>query len=86
MSVTASGTGTVIFGEAGSSSTEQFTGEWKKTFTGDDAKKFLTFSVTGDFTGGDDQKLSCAVTKNGKEVSHKEATGAAASVFCSTNG
>lgn len=84
LQATASGQGTALYGESGSSSTESFTQNWSKTFTGDDAKKFMTVSVTGDFTAGDDQKVSCTIIKNGKQISHKEASGAAGSAFCST--
>jgi cytoskeletal protein RodZ len=83
---TSSGEGTVIWGEAGSSNTEKFQGTWNKTITGEDAKKGYTVSVTGDFMGGNDQKVTCTVLVNGQQKSHKEGSGQAGSAMCDTYG
>ena len=86
LQATATGSGSVTWGETGSSSQQSFNQAWSKTITGDDAKKGYSMIVTGDFTGGDNQKVSCTVLVNGKQKSHKEATGSGASVSCDTSG
>lgn len=86
LQATATGKGTVIWGEAGSSNTADFNGQWSKTISGEDAKKGYTISVTGDITGTDDQKVSCTVTVNGKQKSHKEGSGTSGAAMCDTYG
>ncbi|MCI1219135.1 MAG: hypothetical protein LKF99_01140 [Bifidobacterium sp.] len=86
LEATATGKGTVIWGEAGSTNTEDFNGQWSKTISGDDAKKGYTISVTGDFMGASDQKVSCTVTVNGQQKSHKEGSGTSGSAMCDTYG
>ncbi|PLS28636.1 hypothetical protein [Bifidobacterium parmae] len=82
LQATATGNGTVIWTKSGSSNTEQFSGSWSKTFTGDETKDLTGVSVTGDVMGGNDQKVTCKVIVNGEEKDSKEATGAAGSAFC----
>lgn len=79
---TATGNGTVIWTRQGSSNTEQFSGTWSKTFTGDEAKDLTGVSVTGDIMGGNDQKVTCKVIVNGEQKDAKEASGSAGSAHC----
>lgn len=86
MEATATGKGTVIWGEAGSTNTEDFNGQWSKTISGEDAKKGYTLTVSGDFMGGNDQKVGCTITVNGQQKSHKEGSGTSGSALCDTYG
>lgn len=86
MRATSTGKGTATWGEAGSTNQEDFTSTWSKTISGEDAKKGYTLTVMGDVMGGNDQKVSCTVLVNGKQVSHKEGSGAAGSAICDTYG
>ena len=79
---TATGNGTVIWTKSGSSNTEQFSGTWSKTFTGDEAKDLTGVSVTGDIMGGNDQQVTCKIIVNGEEKDAKEAGGSAGSATC----
>lgn len=79
---TATGNGTVIWTKSGSSNTEQFSGTWSKTFTGDEAKDLTGVSVTGDIMGGNDQQVTCKIIVNGEEKDAKEAGGSAGSAMC----
>ena len=88
MQVTISnGDSEVIYGMDGGSSNETITGSWEKTITGDDAQKAWTvsaypsFNLDGDTP--DDTQVTCTITVDGKQVSHKEATGDSANVHCS---
>ena len=83
---TATGKGSVTWGEAGSTNQEQFTDTWNKTITGEEAKKGYTLTVTGDIMGGDSQKVSCTVLVNGQQKSHKTGSGSAGSALCDTSG
>lgn len=47
--------------ENGSSSSQKFSGNWSKTYTGDETKDLIMLSVSGDIMGGDDQTVSCKV-------------------------
>lgn len=82
LQATATGNGTVIWTKHGGSNTEQFNGTWSKTFTGDETKELTGLSVTGDLTGGNDQKVTCRVIVNGEEREANEGTGAAGSAYC----
>lgn len=68
--------------KAGSSSNEHFSGQWSKTYTGDEAKDLSMFSVSGDIMGGDNQQVSCKVIVNGQEKDSKDASGSAGSAMC----
>ena len=83
LQATATGNGSVMWMKNGSSNSEQFNGNWSKTFTGDEAKELNSISVSGDLTGGNDQKVTCKVIVNGEEKDAKEASGAAGNAFCS---
>lgn len=65
LQATATGNGTVMIYKAGSYSNEHFSGQWSKTYTGDEAKDLSMFSVSGDIVGGDGQQVSCKVIVNG---------------------
>ncbi|PJM75227.1 hypothetical protein CSQ87_06485 [Bifidobacterium simiarum] len=83
LQATATGEGTVMWFKNGSSNTEEFKGQWSKTFTGDEAKELTGLSVTGDvINGGNDQKMTCKVIVNGEQKDAKEATGTTGSAFC----
>lgn len=82
LQATATGNGTVMIYKAGSSSNEHFSGQWSKTYTGDEAKDLSMFSVSGDIMGGDNQQVSCKVIVNGQEKDSKGASGSAGSVMC----
>lgn len=82
LQATATGNGTVMIYKAGSSSNEHFSGQWSKTYTGDEAKDLSSFSVHGDIMGGDNQQVSCKVIVNGQEKDSKDASGSAGSVMC----
>lgn len=82
LQATATGNGSVVIYKAGSTSNENFSGSWSKTYTGDEAKDLSMFSVHGDITGGDDQKVSCKVIVNGQEKDSKDASGSAGSAMC----
>lgn len=66
----------------GSASNEHFSGQWSKTYTGDEAKGLSMFSVSGDIMGGDDQQVSCKVIVNGQEKDSKDASGSAGTATC----
>lgn len=83
---TATGKGSVIWGEAGSTHTEDFTKTWSKTITGEEAKKGYTLTVSGDLMGNDSQEVSCTVLVNGVQKSHKTGSGTAGSAMCDTSG
>ncbi|NEG54445.1 hypothetical protein [Bifidobacterium platyrrhinorum] len=82
LQATATGNGTVMWFKDGSSNTEQFSGSWSKTFTGDEAKDLNSVSVSGDLLGDDAQKVTCKVIVNGEEKESKEASGASGSAYC----
>ena len=79
---TATGNGTVMIYKDGSSSNQDFSGSWSKTYTGDEAKDLSMFSVHGDIMGGNDQQVTCKVIVNGQEKVSKDASGSAGSVMC----
>ncbi|MBQ9681460.1 MAG: hypothetical protein IJV49_03900 [Aeriscardovia sp.] len=83
---TATGRGSADWGEVGSSHTETFTKTWSKTISGEEAKKGYVLTVTGDFTGNDNQEVSCTVLVNGVQKDHKTGSGAAGSALCDTSG
>lgn len=83
---TATGKGSVVWGEAGSTHTEDFTKTWSKTITGEEAKKGYTLTVSGDLMGNDSQEVSCTVLVNGVQKSHKTGSGTAGSAMCDTSG
>lgn len=66
----------------GSSSNQDFSGQWSKTYTGDEAKGLSMFSVSGDIMGGNDQQVSCKVIVNGQEKDSKNASGSVGSAMC----
>lgn len=66
----------------GSTSNQNFSGSWSKTYTGDEAKGLSMFSVHGDIMGGDNQQVSCKVIVNGQEKDSKDASGSAGSAMC----
>mgnify|MGYP002516754153 CR=1 FL=1 len=82
LQATATGNGSVMIWENGSTSTEHFSGSWSKTYTGDEAKDLESFSVTGDVMGGDNQQMSCKVIVNGQEKVSKDGSGAMGSAHC----
>lgn len=86
LQATATGKGSVIWGEAGSTHTEDFTKTWSKTITGEEAKKGYTLTVSGDLMGNDSQEVSCTVLVNGVQKSHKTGSGTAGSAICDTSG
>lgn len=86
LQATATGKGSVIWGEAGSTHTEDFTKTWSRTITGEEAKKGYTLTVSGDFMGTDSQEVSCTVLVNGVQKSHKTGSGTAGSAMCDTSG
>ena len=72
---------------AGSSSNESAdNGVWEKVLTGKDAKKdwmiMATPKIDIDKPTPDNYKVECTITVDGKQVSHKSATGTAANVMC----
>lgn len=82
LQATATGNGTVMINENGSTSSQQFSGSWSKTYTGGETKDLTSISVTGDITGGNDQQVSCKVIVNGQEKVSKDASGAVGSAYC----
>ena len=82
LQATATGNGTVMIHKDGSTSNEHFSGQWSKTYTGDEAKDLSMFSVSGDIMGGDDQQVSCKVIVNGQEKDSKNASGSVGSATC----
>lgn len=82
LQATATGAGTAMIWENGSSSSQKFSGSWSKTYTGDEAKDLTMFSVTGDFMGGNDQQVSCKVIVDGQEKVSKDASGSAGTATC----
>ena len=82
LQTTASGEGTVMIWENGSSSSQKFSGNWSKTYTGDETKDLTMLSVSGDIMGGDDQTVSCKVIVNGQEKVSKDASGSIGSATC----
>ena len=77
LQATATGNGTVMIYKDGSSSNQDFSGSWSKTYTGDEAKDLSMFSVHGDIMGGNDQQVTCKVIVNGQEKVSKDASGSA---------
>ncbi len=72
---------------AGSSSNENSdNGVWEKVLTGKDAKKDWMIMATPKLDVNnptpDNYKVECSITVDGKQVSHKSATGSAANVMC----
>lgn len=61
-------------------------GSWEKVLTGKDAKKdwmvMASPKIDIDKPTPDDYKVECTITVDGKEVSHKTATGTTANVMC----
>lgn len=85
LKATSTGSGSVTYGPAGSSSQEKFTGDWQKDITGDAAKQTHTMTVMGEVMNQDpSQKVTCDVLVNGVSKDHKEATGSAAAVTCTS--
>lgn len=82
LQATATGNGTVMIYKDGSTSNEKFSGQWSKTYTGDEAKGLSMFSVSGDIMGGDDQQVSCKVIVNGQEKDSKNASDSVGSATC----
>lgn len=82
LQATATGNGTVMIYKDGSTSNQDFSGSWSKTYTGDEAKDLSTFSVHSDIMGGNDQQVSCKVIVNGQEKDSKEASGSTGSAMC----
>lgn len=82
LQATATGNGSVIIYENGSTSNQDFSGSWSKTYAGDEAKDLNSFSVHGDIMGGNDQQVSCKVIVNGQEKVSKDASGSAGSAMC----
>lgn len=82
LQATATGDGTAMIWENGSSSSQEFSGSWSKTYTGDEAKDLTMFSVNGDFMGGNDQQVSCKVIVDGQEKVSKDASGSAGTATC----
>lgn len=82
LQTTASGEGTVMIWENGSSSSQKFSGNWSKTYTGDETKDLTMLSVSGDIMGGDDQTVSCKVIVNGQEKVSKDTSGSIGSATC----
>lgn len=88
MQVTISnGNAEVSYGQGGGTSNETVTGQWEKTITGDDAQKDWTVSAYPSFDIDNetpaDTQVTCTITVDGKQVSHQEATGDSANVYCS---
>ena len=82
MTASATGAGTVIWGTAGSTSTEQFTGSWTKEVQAEAADTY-TLSVTGDATYGDDsQEMGCTISVDGEQKQANSATGKMGSASC----
>ena len=82
MTASASGAGTVIWGTAGSTSTEQFTGSWTKEVQAENADTY-TLSVAGDAIYGDDsQEMGCTISVDGVQKESNSATGKMGSASC----
>lgn len=82
MTASATGAGTVIWGTAGSTSTEQFTGSWTKEVQAEAADTY-TLSVTGDAIYGDDsQEMGCTISVDGEQKQANSATGKMGSASC----
>ena len=82
MTASATGAGTVIWGTAGSTSTEQFTGAWTKEVQAEAADTY-TLSVTGDAIYGDDsQEMGCTISVDGEQKQANSATGKMGSASC----
>lgn len=81
------GNAEVTYGKGGGSSNETVSGQWEKTITGDDAQKDWTLSAYPSFDIDNqtpaDTQVTCTITVDGKQVSHQEATGDNANVYCS---
>lgn len=72
---------------AGSSSNESSdNGTWEKVLTGKDAKKDWTVMATPKLDINnptpDNYQVECSISIDGKQISHKSATGTAANVMC----
>lgn len=72
---------------AGSSSNESSdNGIWEKVLTGKDAKKDWTIMATPKLDINnptpDNYQVECSISVDGKQISHKSATGTAANVMC----
>lgn len=63
-------------------SSQQFSGSWSKTYTGDEAKDLTMLSVTGDIMGDNNQQVSCKVIVDGQEKVSKDASGSAGAATC----
>ncbi|WP_421783192.1 DUF4190 domain-containing protein [Gardnerella sp. DNF01198P] len=75
---------------SGSNSNESTNnGVWEKVFTGKDAQKDWTImaspKIDVDNPTPDNYKVECSITVDGKEVSHKNATGTSANVMCTAS-
>lgn len=82
LQATATGNGTVLISKNGSTDSQQFSGSWSKTYTGDEAKGLTSIFVSGDITGGNDQQVTCKVIVNGQEKDSKSASGTVGSARC----
>ena len=83
------GNAEVTYGKDGGTSNETAAGQWEKTITGDDAQKDWTLSAYPSFDIDNetpaDTQVTCTITVDGKQVSHQEATGDNANVYCSAS-
>lgn len=75
---------------SGSNSNESTNnGVWEKVFTGKDAQKDWTIMASPKIDVNnptpDNYKVECSITVDGKEVSHKSATGTSANVMCTAS-
>ncbi|WP_133119374.1 hypothetical protein [Bifidobacterium scaligerum] len=84
MTATATGKGTVTWNAGGGISSEDFQGTWSKTFTGEDAKKWMSLTVSGDVMGDDSQEVTCTIKVDGKEYQTHKGTGQSAFASCDT--
>lgn len=82
---TATGGGTVLYGESGSTNSEKFTGEWSTTVELP-KKELYSVSVSGDiFSGDDSQQVSCKIVVDGEIEEEKTGSGTAGHAFCSVS-
>lgn len=83
------GNAEVTYGKDGGTSNETAAGQWEKTITGDGAQKDWTLSAYPSFDIDNetpaDTQVTCTITVDGKQVSHQEATGDNANVYCSAS-
>lgn len=81
LKATSSGTGLVVHGAGGSTSSEEFTGEWTKTVENVDKIDGYVLTVTGDILD-DSSQVSCQIVVAGEVEEEASGSGSVGGATC----